>query len=73
MLLLYAVGGFMLVPTLIKGPLAGKLAQQIERRVWINSVLFNPFTLRLHINDLSVSGDPRQPTAPDFFSVIPWS
>ncbi|MDY0351123.1 MAG: DUF748 domain-containing protein [Desulfobulbaceae bacterium] len=59
--LLYGVGGYFLVPALIKGPMAGMLAERLERPVAVKRIVFAPFTLDLYLEEVTI-GVPRGST-----------
>ncbi|HHO47258.1 MAG TPA: DUF748 domain-containing protein [Desulfobacteraceae bacterium] len=52
--LLYGVGGYFLVPALIKGPMAGMLAERLERPVAVKRIVFAPFTLDLYLEEVII-------------------
>lgn len=51
---LYGVGGYFLVPALIKGPMAGMLSERLARPVEVKRIVFAPFTLNLYLNEISI-------------------
>ncbi|MDD3618842.1 MAG: hypothetical protein PHX57_05545, partial [Desulfobulbaceae bacterium] len=59
--LLYGVGGYFLVPALIKGPMAGMLDERLERPVAVKRIVFAPFTLDLYLEEVTI-GVPRGST-----------
>ncbi|MDH4316785.1 MAG: DUF748 domain-containing protein [Desulfobulbaceae bacterium] len=62
---LYALVGFMVVPSLIKSTLAEKLSQRTGNRVMVGNVLFSPFTLNLRISDFQIATDGQQEQSGD--------
>jgi len=51
----YALVGFVVAPRIAQGQLTERLAAELSRPVSIGRIEFNPFTLVLRVNDLSVS------------------
>jgi len=54
LVLLYGVGSYFLVPSLIKGPLAKNLSESFGRPVAVSRVIFSPFSLSVFLKDVSV-------------------
>lgn len=54
MVLLYGVGSYFLVPSLVKGTLAKSLSENLGRPVVVNRVVFSPFTLHVYLETVSV-------------------
>ncbi|MFO1299254.1 MAG: DUF748 domain-containing protein [Burkholderiaceae bacterium] len=52
---LYALLGFVVVPRVAQGQLAGRLSAELSRPVSIGRIEFNPFTLVLRVHDFSVA------------------
>ncbi|HEX4325793.1 MAG TPA: DUF748 domain-containing protein, partial [Burkholderiales bacterium] len=55
LLVVYALGGFLLVPYLIRNQVPKIALSELERKGEIGEVKFNPFTLRLELHDLRLS------------------
>lgn len=51
----YAVAGFWLVPSIIKSQLPKYAETELERKASVGALRFNPFTLRLEADDLSLT------------------
>jgi len=51
---IYFLGSFFLVPTFIKGPIAGRLASQTGLDIRISRVFYSPFTFSLKLSDVTV-------------------
>ncbi|MFL6693217.1 MAG: DUF748 domain-containing protein, partial [Ramlibacter sp.] len=62
---LYAAAGFWGVPALLRWQLPRLAASQLERPASVGQVRFNPFTLRLRLQDLRVA----EPDGTPFFAV----
>src|SRR5262245_13488246 len=56
LLLLFTIGGFLVVPRVLRGILTGQVATSLRRPVTVGTIRFNPYTLRLQVNDLRVAG-----------------
>jgi hypothetical protein len=56
LLLIFTIGGFLVVPQVLRGVLTGRVATSLHRPVTVGTIRFNPFTLRLQVNDLLVAG-----------------
>ena len=54
LVLLYGVGSYFLVPSLVKGPLSKNLSESLGRPVTVNRVVFSPFTLRVFLKTVAV-------------------
>ncbi len=54
LVLLYGVGSYFLVPTLIKGPLSKNLSDTFDRPVHVDRVIFSPFSLRVYLSEIAV-------------------
>jgi len=52
--LLYGAGSYFLVPALIKGSLSKSLSDTLHRPVYVERVVFSPFSLRVFLTDISV-------------------
>ncbi len=55
-LLTFTIGGFLVVPHVLRGILTGQVATSLHRPVTVGTIRFNPYTLRLQVNDLRVGG-----------------
>lgn len=58
---LYAVAGFVGVPSLVKQTLSDKLGKELNRNVSVGEVTFNPLTWEFELHDLVVAGKHNQP------------
>ena len=58
LLLIFSISivGFLVVPHVLRGYLTGQLATRLHRPVTVGRIRFNPYTLRLQVNDLRVGG-----------------
>ena len=56
LLLIFTIGGFLVVPHVLRGILTGQVATSLHRPVTVGTIRFNPYTLRLQVNDLLVGG-----------------
>jgi hypothetical protein len=56
LLLIFTIGGFVVVPHVLRGILTGQVATSLHRPVTVGTIRFNPYTLRLQVNDLRVAG-----------------
>jgi hypothetical protein len=56
LLFLFTIGGFLVVPHVLRGILTGQIATSLHRQVSVGKIRFNPYTLRLQINDVRVAG-----------------
>lgn len=56
LLLIFTIGGFLVVPHVLRGILTGQVATSLHRPVTVGTIRFNPYTLRLQVNDLRVAG-----------------
>ena len=56
LLLAFSIGGFLVVPHVLRGLLTRQLATSLHRPVTVGAIRFNPYTLRLQVNDLRVAG-----------------
>ena len=54
--LLYIVGSYLLVPAILKGPVAGKLSATLNRPVTVSRVIFSPFSLQLFLSGIYIGG-----------------
>jgi hypothetical protein len=54
LIVLYGVGGYFLVPALIKGPVTGMLSERLERPIEVKRIVFAPFTLNLYLEEVSI-------------------
>jgi hypothetical protein len=54
LVLLYGVGSYFLVPSLIKGPVAGSLSVSFDRPVQVKRIVFSPFSLRVFATDITI-------------------
>jgi hypothetical protein len=60
-LILYTVTGFFGVPYALRRVLTGQVASSLKRPVTVGVIAFNPYRLRLEVNDLQVADrDPQQ-------------
>jgi uncharacterized protein involved in outer membrane biogenesis len=58
----FALIGFLAVPALLRYLATGRVAASLKRTVTVGKISFNPFTLRLEIDRLHISGrDPSRP------------
>jgi uncharacterized protein involved in outer membrane biogenesis len=59
---LYALLGFLILPTLAKPKLEAAATQQLDRRATLGKLEFNPFTLRTRLSDFALTDrNPRRP------------
>jgi uncharacterized protein involved in outer membrane biogenesis/outer membrane protein OmpA-like peptidoglycan-associated protein len=59
---LYALLGFLILPTLAKPKLEAAATQQLDRRATLGKLEFNPFTFRARLSDFALTDrDPRRP------------
>lgn len=61
LVLLYGVGSYFLVPSLVKGPLAKNFSESLSRPVTVKRVIFSPFSRQVFLKNVSVGtayGDP---------------
>src|SRR5262249_3141046 len=56
LLLIFTFGGFLVVPHVLRGILTGQVATSLHRPLAVGKIRFNPYTLRLQVNDLRVGG-----------------
>jgi uncharacterized protein involved in outer membrane biogenesis len=56
LLLIFTIGGFLVVPHVLRSILTGQVATSLHRPVTVGRIRFNPYTLRLQVNDLRVGG-----------------
>lgn len=54
--LLYIVGSYLFIPSLIKGPVARNLSESLNRPVTVNRVIFSPLTLKFFLRDIHIGG-----------------
>ncbi|MBV8134967.1 MAG: DUF748 domain-containing protein [Deltaproteobacteria bacterium] len=54
LLLIFTIGGFLVVPHVLRRILTGQVATSLHRPVSVGTIRFNPYTLRLQVNDLLV-------------------
>jgi uncharacterized protein involved in outer membrane biogenesis len=60
-LIIYTVGGFFGLPYALRRVLTGQVASSLKRPVTVGVIAFNPYRLRLEVNDLHVADrDPQQ-------------
>ncbi len=65
LIFLYTIAGFFAVPAIIKAVVPEKVSAAIQRPFGLGDVAFNPFTLRLQLNNASVG----EPDGGEFVSV----
>ena len=59
---LYALLGFLILPTFAKPKLEAAATQQLDRRAMLGKLEFNPFTFRARLSDFALTDrDPRRP------------
>ena len=58
LLLVYALVGFVVAPWYAKRELPRVAEDQLQRRVNVGDIRFNPFTLALHVSELRLAGQP---------------
>ncbi len=54
LVILYGVGSYFLVPSLIKGPVARSLSISFDRTVQVKRIVFSPFSLRVYATDITI-------------------
>jgi len=54
--LIFTIGGFLVVPHVLRGILTGQVATSLHRPITVGTIRFNPYTLRLQVNNLRVAG-----------------
>ncbi|MDW7772430.1 MAG: DUF748 domain-containing protein [Desulfobulbaceae bacterium] len=54
LVLLYGAGSYFLLPFLVRGPMAGNLAESLDRPVLVGRVIFSPFTWRISLKDVAI-------------------
>jgi hypothetical protein len=54
LLVLYTLAGFFVVPAVFKAFVPKKISEAITRQVSVAKVAYNPFTFRLHVEDLRI-------------------
>ncbi|HXW85655.1 MAG TPA: DUF748 domain-containing protein [Candidatus Binataceae bacterium] len=62
LLVLYSIAGFFVVPRVFRSVLTGQVAKAIHRPVTVGKVGFNPFRLRLDLDQLHIAD--REPQTP---------
>ena len=59
---LYALVGFLVLPTLAKPKIEAMATQRLDRRATLGKLEFNPFTFRARLSDFALTDrDPRRP------------
>ncbi len=58
---LYAIAGFFVAPRVVRAQLQNFAAENYQREVTVGDIRFNPFTLRLEVNDFSFPDADKKP------------
>jgi len=66
LLLTFTIGGFLVVPHVLRGILTGQVATSLHRPVTVGKIRFNPYTLRLQVSDLRVAGHGNEKPLAEF-------